>query len=193
LSSLRVALCCPALYAQEPQRHPDFAYFFGPEWAASVVLSLRNAVSVVFQHTPRPALLQFDILRLQLEQLRTPQAPHINRCRVCGGCVWGSRAHPFATPPQLWRSPMIVCMVWSMNCCWVCRAHAQIASLEAEHAHMVAESAAVQVCTALRFCCTPFSFPTLARPSLSTGLLCCVLVAVLPCPALPCGRTCRQS
>lgn len=55
-------------YIEEPQRHPDFAYFFGPEWAASVVLSLRNAVSVVFQHTPRPALLQFDILRLQLEQ-----------------------------------------------------------------------------------------------------------------------------
>ncbi len=122
---------CLCVCVQEPDRHADFAYFFTPEWAGSVMLSLRNAVSVVFQHTPRPALLQFDVLRLQLEQLRV------------AACAYFPATAPLRCAPPLCKSERAVPGLSLFGV--VSRAHARIASLEAEQVHTAAESAALQV------------------------------------------------
>ena len=64
-----VTACFVALVRlQDPVTDVYFAKYFAPEWCDAVLSSLRNLVSVVFQQTPRPALLQFDRMAMRLEE-----------------------------------------------------------------------------------------------------------------------------
>ena len=82
---------------QDPKRDPDFGRYFTSDWAVSVMFSLRNAVSVVFQHTPRPVLLQFDVLAMKLEQLSHSDHAHSLTAHphryLCGDMSTDTHAH----------------------------------------------------------------------------------------------------
>lgn len=53
---------------QDPSSDTYFSKYFSPEWCDVTLSSLRNLVSIVFSQTPKPALLQFRLITLRLEE-----------------------------------------------------------------------------------------------------------------------------